>query len=202
MSDTEPAILEPETETRDCAECGTPFELDTRGFGARRTKCRTCSPPKGGGDSAPGRGRRARRRPVAASLGAPKATTPKHPGGITPAALRKAIADTIKSLSGAMSIGGIVANPRLLYDAEILAKNADDLAAELVAVAEKSPPMYAALVSLVKGSQWAKLGGLVVSIAIPIAANHGLLPPVTATLVGAPEPAPRITVTPEPDAAG
>ncbi len=201
MSDTEPAVLETEAETRDCAECGTPFELDTRGFGARRTKCRTCSPPKGGGDSTPGRPRKGRRLKGSglggASLGAPKAPSSKYPGAITPAALRKAIADTIKSLSGAMSIGGIVANPRLLYDAEILASKADDLAAELVAVAEKSPPMYAALVSLVKGSQWAKLGGLVVSIAIPIAANHGLLPPVTATLVGAPEPAPRITVTPD-----
>jgi hypothetical protein len=48
--------------------------------------------------------------------------------------------------------------------------------------------MYRSLVALVRGSQWAKLGTLVVGIAVPIAANHGILPPGTALIVGAPLP--------------
>ncbi len=113
------------------------------------------------------------------------------PKAMTPAALRSSHRDTLKSASGALSVAGVIASPRLVYDAEIIAAKADELAAELVAVAEKSPPLYAALVTLVKGSAWAKLGGLAVSIALPIMANHGLLPTETAMVVGAPLPPPR-----------
>ncbi len=86
----------------------------------------------------------------------------------------------------------------------MLADKADELAAELVALAEKNPSLYAALVTLVRGSQWAKLGGLVVSITIPIAANHGLLPVETVALVGAkpPPPRPPRTVNVDADGAG
>lgn len=110
---------------------------------------------------------------------------------MSPAALKRSVADTVRSTSGAMSIAGVMVDPRLLYDAEIIAGKADELAAELVALAEKSPPLYAALVSLVQASQWAKLGGLVVAIALPIAANHGLLPREAAALVDAPLPPER-----------
>lgn len=165
-------------------------------------------PPEPEPEPVPGRGRprkRKKRPPVseetreklraAGRKGAAK--SPRSSGTITPAALRKSLTETIRSTAGAMQIAGVMANPRLVYDAEILAGKAEELAAELVALAEKSPPMYAALVSLVKGSQWAKLGGLVVSIAVPIAANHGLLPLETATLVGAELPPPRPVKEPD-----
>jgi hypothetical protein len=120
---------------------------------------------------------------------------------MTPAELRKSLKGTLQSAAGALQLAGVMANPRLMYDAEVVANNADELATELVNVAEKNPAMYASLVALVKGSQWAKLGGLFVSIALPIAANHGLLPPETATLVGAEPPPPREPIPAAPPAA-
>jgi hypothetical protein len=112
-------------------------------------------------------------------------------GTLTPAKLRDALAESIKSLAGALMLGGITVSPRLMYDAEIIAGKADELAAEVVAVAERNPAMYAALVTMVKGGQWAKLATLLVTVAVPILANHGILPAETAQLVGAEPPPPR-----------
>jgi hypothetical protein len=115
----------------------------------------------------------------------------KGKGTITPAKLRDALAESIRSLAGALMLAGITTSPRLLYDAEIIAGKADELAAEVVAVAERNPAMYAALVTMVKGGQWAKLAALVASVAVPILANHGVLPVEAAELVGAAKPPPR-----------
>lgn len=122
----------------------------------------------------------------------------KAPGAMTPAQLRKALTDTINSTAGALMVAGVMGSPRLAYDGEIIAGKADELAAELVALAEKNPRIYAALTTLVTAGQWAKIGGLAAGIAVPIAANHGLLPRETATLVGAPMP-PERPAKPEPE---
>lgn len=116
----------------------------------------------------------------------------KAGGGMTSAQLRKALAEAVRSAAGALTVAGVMVDPRLIYDGQIIAGKADELAAELVELADKNPAVHAALVTLVKGSQWARLGGLVVSIVVPIAANHGLIPIEAVGLVpGVEAPPPR-----------
>lgn len=108
---------------------------------------------------------------------------------VSPSTLRKAIAGTVDTTAAAIAMAGAMkGDKRLLYDAEIISGKSQDIANELVAAAEQNPALYRALVGLVKGSQWAKLSALVVSIVVPIAANHGALPRGMATMVGAPMP--------------
>lgn len=150
-------------------------------------------------DEAPRRPRKGKgsRRPRteaqrAAASATAKALNAKRAGRtMTPAKLRDALAEAIRSLAGGLTLAGVVASPRLMYDGEIIAARAEELAVELVALAEKNPSLYRALTSMVAASSWAKIGSLALGIAVPVAANHGLLPVEIVSLVGAPPPPPR-----------
>ncbi len=89
-----------------------------------------------------------------------------------------------------MVLAGLT-NPRLAYDGQVLVANADKLAAELAAQADRSPKLKRALESLFTVSGWAGTIGVMAAVVVPIAANHGLLPAPTATMVGAKLPPPR-----------
>lgn len=142
-------------------------------------------------------------KPKRARVRAKKDDGPKRGPGrpsktIVTAQLRDDLARTIDQLAGLLAIGAI-ANPKLAYDAQVIGTNSAALAAELVRQADRTPWLRRALEAVTGGADTARLVALVAGTALPIAANHGLLP---AALVGLLVPgAPPIPTT-DPDAAG
>lgn len=112
----------------------------------------------------------------------------------TYAQLRKEVQSTLDQLVGAGAMLSLV-SPKLAYDVVVIGQQSELLAAELVRLAESTPWLDRALRSAVKARESGKLLVLFTSIAVPIMANHGLLPADAATLVGAPPP-------PQPDVDG
>lgn len=82
-------------------------------------------------------------------------------------------------------------SPKLAYDCAIIGSNSEALSKELVRLAETNPWLERALRSLVAVRETGQILVLLTTIALPIAANHGLFGaagPDLATLVGAPRP--------------
>jgi hypothetical protein len=78
--------------------------------------------------------------------------------------------------------------PALAYDAQIILNNAEELAKALNDLASRNPAVHRVLHLMMNGTDSMVLLTAVANIAIPIAANHGLLQPAMAELVGAPNP--------------
>lgn len=82
-----------------------------------------------------------------------------------------------------------------LYDGTVVLNNAERLAEVLNDAAKHNPKLYNALRMATETSSWTGVITATAMVAIPIAANHGLVPPATAQLVGAEMPPER---TPKP----
>lgn len=80
---------------------------------------------------------------------------------------------------------------RLQYDGSIIIEGAERLAGALDKAALESPALRRTLEMLVTTSAWGELAMAAGAILLPIAANHGVIPPAAAQLVGAPEPPAR-----------
>lgn len=70
------------------------------------------------------------------------------------------------------------------YDGSIVLAGADDLARALVSVAESNASVRKILEALVNASAWGAVATAVVAVALPIAANHGLVPAWGARMIG------------------
>lgn len=98
---------------------------------------------------------------------------------------RKALKAPLTELISTLGIGVCVVNA---YDGQRILAGAEDLAAALDKVAKEQPAVQRALEAVVTGSTWGSVALAAAPIIIPICANHGLIPPATAELVGAPPP--------------
>jgi hypothetical protein len=79
-------------------------------------------------------------------------------------------------------------NPKLAYDAYIITVNAEKTAVALNELARKNPIVHRVLHTMMTGTDSVMLLNAVANMAIPIAANHGLVPTGLATAMGAPDP--------------
>lgn len=80
---------------------------------------------------------------------------------------------------------GLIVTAFNQYDGVVIVGGADRLASSLVDVAETNPKVRKALEAFVKGNAWAGVAVAAAAIAVPILANHGMLPPsVTAAMQG------------------
>jgi len=71
------------------------------------------------------------------------------------------------------------------YDSKIVLERSPAIVEACVAVAEQDEQFRKILLTLLTGSAYGQLALAVLMLAIPILANHGMLPPVAAVLVGA-----------------
>lgn len=95
--------------------------------------------------------------------------------------LKQPLTDALTSLGVAVQLVNGYDGARIVAGAPQLAEALDELAKQDAAV-------HRALQRILTGSSW---GGVVIaamSIAVPIAANHQLIPPHTAAILGAPMP--------------
>jgi len=148
-------------------------------------------------DTAPAKPKRAR-KPRAPRVTAPKPAAPsKGPGRPSKSAvLERQLTDLISlafGVGGAVTAGpnGPGAPGTISADCMIVAAQAQPLAAALVKVSETNAQVRKALDTLVSTGAYSELLTIVIGgIALPIAANHGLLPGPMGMLMGAAAPAP------------
>lgn len=134
----------------------------------------------------------------------PRGATRPAAGGKSRPASRPKLAPKLEELGGLIgtatyATGMARQNPRLIYDAEIILGTVERLAAALEKLAAENPAVRRVLESLLAATAFGELAGAVLAIAVPIAANHGLLPPVAATMVGAAMPEPPAAPEMSPD---
>lgn len=80
------------------------------------------------------------------------------------------------------------AKPELAYDAHIIISNAPELAKQLNELAQRNPIVHRVLFNLMNGTDSIMLVVTLSQIAVPILANHDVIPKATATMFGAPDP--------------
>lgn len=140
------------------------------------------------------------RKATAASKAAssPPKRRKSTPAGGRPsrAQFRETCAELVDRLIGLLTIAGL-ASPTIAYDAQVLDSRRDDLVTELDERCWGNPRLRAFIESSATAGDWARTLSLVLGIGVPIAANHGLLPPATAVLIGAPVPPERKGRTPD-----
>lgn len=106
--------------------------------------------------------------------------------------------DDLRQIIGLMGTGLTMVDA---YDGRRVLDNTDKLVNALDTAQRESDAARRALQALVTGSTWGALASAFMPVVIPIAANHGLLPAETATLVGAPPP-PRTQPSADPASNG
>jgi len=72
----------------------------------------------------------------------------------------------------------LASDPRLVLDGELLQAKRDAIADAVATVAKENPSVLRTLERLSTASTYGALVAVLVSVVLPIAANHGLLPPV------------------------
>lgn len=132
-------------------------------------------------DAAPRRGRRkGSRRAASAAAGAKRAKS------MGTAATRKAIAETLRLVGGLAAIADPV-------DGSIILQNADTLAEAWAPIFDRHPRLKVALSGIEAGGIYGAAIVATASVALPILAHHGKLPPAAlqaAGLAGVPVPSP------------
>lgn len=132
--------------------------------------------PKGARDRAP------RRKPPTGSSSTAK-RPPSKPAGT--AALQRQLEEAIGKLGALLVIAGTVrAAPKLVFDGEVIVAKAGDLATELALLASKNPQLEKWLRQLLAGSDYGRTIMVVASVAVPILANHGVVPVELAAVFG------------------
>lgn len=99
-------------------------------------------------------------------------------------------AELVDRLIGLLTIAGI-ASPTIAYDAAVLDGKRDELVKELSERCWSNDRLRAFVLGAADAGEWARTFSLILGIGVPIAANHGLLPPASAVLIGAPLPPER-----------
>lgn len=124
---------------------------------------------------------------------------PTRPG--SQGQLARQLKARITQLGGTLQVAGALrGDASLEYDGRTFEANADRLAAALDQAAKEDPRLRRALENFTRSSTWGELGGAVLAIAVPLLANHGMVPPGAAKFVGAPEPPPREARPPKKEA--
>lgn len=104
-----------------------------------------------------------------------------------------------------MTMGLVRQNEVLANDGHIIMGGAADLAEALDQLGNENPRVGQVLDNLLTGSAWAGVATAVAAIAIPVAANHSLLPPAFASAFASsppmqvPDYAPPAEPEPEPE---
>lgn len=172
---------------------------------AARAESLTDTPPAEPPRRGPGRPRKATSTPPAA----PKGGSPSSPPGGDARAPRShkakpKLAPKLAEFQSLIGMGLCAAgmargDKRLFYDGSVILANAERLSQALEAAAAEHPPLRRALELLVATTTLGELAGAAAAIAVPILANHGVLPPGAAPLVGAEPPPARPDVPGEVD---
>lgn len=102
---------------------------------------------------------------------------------------RKPLKDRLEEFFGSFALGFAAIGDE--YSAEIVLANAGQLAESWDRLAAENPRVRETLEKMVEGGAWSGVVMASVATLIPIAARYGALPPVTATMVGAPMPPER-----------
>ena len=113
---------------------------------------------------------------------AKKDKAPRKPrAAAKPRARRKAF-DPVKfvgeNIDTAAAFLLLASDPRLVLDGELLQAKRDAIAEAVGTVAKENPSVLRTLERLATASTYGALAAVLVSVVLPIAANHGLLPPV------------------------
>jgi hypothetical protein len=114
--------------------------------------------------------RRTRNRKPADPLATPRQRKPRT-------STKPATIDLRVKLAELLTLGGMMAGLANPIDGLIITNNADQLASALAKLAEENEQVRKVLTSLVTGSAWGGVLLAVGSIALPIAANHGISVP-------------------------
>lgn len=93
-----------------------------------------------------------------------------------------------KSLQDTFTLIGVGVTAVNQYDGAVILKNAEGLAKSLDHLANENPSVKRALESMLVASAWGAVLTSCAAISVPVAANHGLLPPHMAMLFGCPPP--------------
>lgn len=119
--------------------------------------------------------REARKLENAESIAAGEEPKPRR--GRKPGSTNRAKYEPIASrLNDSIQAIAFVAGFFNAADGEIIAANAEGLAAALDALARENPAVYRALVAMMSGSAWMGVGMAAFPIVVGIAANHGVGP--------------------------
>lgn len=149
-------------------------------------------------------------RPKSAPTGRPK-TRPPGAGPTPPAAPeskrspgrppKPKLADKLEEQFGAIGlllygVGAARGDVRFMYDGECVMGQSHRLAVALDRASLDTPAVRRLLEALVMASAWGEVAGAVAAIAIPILANHGVIPRDAAAVFGTEPPAPPMPDTP------
>lgn len=96
----------------------------------------------------------------------------------------KFVGETVDTISAALILSG---TPRLVLDGELLQAKRDEIASAVGTVAEANPAVMRTLERMATASTYGALVTVLASVALPIAANHGLLPPIALALSREPD---------------
>lgn len=105
----------------------------------------------------------------------------KRKSGGSRKSLKQPLTDALTSLGVAVQLVNGYDGARIVAGAPQLAEALDELARQDAAV-------HKALQRILTGSSWGGVAIAAMSIAVPIAANHQMIPPHTAAILGAPMP--------------
>jgi hypothetical protein len=142
----------------------------------------------------------ARARSRASSKAEPKRATPRAKV-LTIDQLSEEVTGVVQKLGAGIYMFGVAKQlPKPQYDGAVLAENAERVGKAVGQAAEKSPKFKKALEGLVAATGLGILGGVLASVALPIAWNHGLVPNVFAGFIDHPEATPYVAAT-APDSA-
>jgi len=129
-------------------------------------------------------------RPPKAKTATEQAPKPKRGPGRPPAPkLDQLLGEQFNHLAGALGVAAAISgSSKLAFDAEVIANNAEKLAQNIDKVTLNSPKLRKAMIGVCTSGAYMELAITVGSIAIPIMANHEMLPPQIAGLFGMPVP--------------
>jgi hypothetical protein len=91
--------------------------------------------------------------------------------------IRESVTDLM--VYGGMTLHGVGTNkdmPRLAFDGQVLLAKSDDVGKTISDIADKNPFIKRSLERLIGAGGMASIGAVCASLAIPILANHGMLP--------------------------
>lgn len=111
-----------------------------------------------------------------------------RPGGQT---ARKDLTQELTAMFSSMAMPLFMfgrQHPKLAYDSYVLLANAEELAKALNSLAQRNAVVHRVLFAMMNTTDSVVLLTALSNVAIPIAANHGLLPPQTAVAFNAPDP--------------
>jgi len=123
----------------------------------------------------PGRPKGSKNRGPARS---PRADAKPRPVGRPPKPqLKKVITGQVEQVGGLIVLAGAaLQRPALIVDGQIIAMRSEAVGAEIAAIAERNPAVKRALLRMTETAGIAQTIAVVASVALPIAANHGLVP--------------------------